>query len=132
MTIIFDNIYNRCQELSSYEGRSITNGEGESLYSQVHITSQDKPLLKSLAYSASIQANARLSSTTGSITLDMNSAHSSSTGTQKLVEEVLVAAVMSLWLEDKSQTRSQAYGLMFSQMASALRSQVRPTINKDY
>ena len=116
-------MFTRCQELSSFEGRRLTDGQGNSMYEQAHITDQDKPLIQGMVRKAVEMANSRLSSSVGEIGFSL-------TPSQQV--EIVAAYVMYLWLEDKSKERSDCYLAMTEQMVSAFRSRVRPTLMDDY
>ena len=132
MVIEFDSMFTRCQELSSFEGRRLTDGQGNSLYADTHITEQDKPLIQTLVRKAVEMANSRLSSSVGDIAFSTTHSQQEQTRAQKLLEEIVTAYVMYLWLEDKSKERSNCYKEMTEQMTAAFRSRVRPTLMVDY
>lgn len=132
MDIEFDSMFTRCQELSSFEGRRLTDGQGNSMYEQAHITDQDKPLIQGMVRKAVEMANSRLSSSVGEIGFSLTTSQQVQTGALKLLEEIVAAYVMYLWLEDKSKERSDCYLAMTEQMMSAFRSRVRPTLMDDY
>lgn len=120
---------------SSFEGGRLTDGQGESLYAQTRITDQDSPLISDMIDRAVEQLNGQFSSTLGEVALknDMgNTEAEESTGTQKVVEELVATNVMARWLEDKSKERSESYARMYSQMAHALRTKLKPTLMEDY
>lgn len=110
----------------------MTDGTGESLYADTHITSQDDAFIRSITLKVIEQASAMLSSSTGTLSLDTEAAEAETTGTAKLLEELIATGVMGAWLEDKSAERSTAYKTMFYQMTTALRGRIRPSLMTDY
>ena len=127
MTIAYDDIFSKCQMLSSFEGGRLTDAQGESLYPVVHITDQDKPLIKHLTGQAmtAVHAAARYAfedvsqGDEISIALLAGNAKVSSSDAQKTLEECLAMYVMQYWLENKEPERSKAYGTMFENMLGA-------------
>ena len=73
-----------------------------------------------------------LSSSVGSLILDADSQETESTGTDKLLEELIASGVIGTWLEDKSAERAVAYKTMFGQMITAIRGRIRPSLLNDY
>lgn len=137
MDIAYTDIYDMCQDLSSFEGRRITNASGESMYSDVHITTQDEPFVRtfvdeavSLVHSATRYAIRDVTRDTTKITLTptAGSVLETSVNAKKVLTETLSMFVMRCWLEDKSAERSKAYGLMFDSMLASF---VRLTYRKN-
>lgn len=132
MNLILANIYKKCEALSSFEGRNITDGEGETAYQTVHITQQDKPFIYRLVRLQTEEAGRAIRSCAGELVLDEESAETESSGDSKIVEELVATGVIASWLEDKSAERSSAYRNMFYNMAQAIRGRIRPRLDTEY
>ncbi len=131
MELYRKNIYAKCRLLSSFEGGRLTDGQGESMYAQVHMTDQDTPLIDGLTDKGAEWLNGRFSSTLGGVSLN-DAVPGETRGAQKMAEEIVAARVMAGWLEDKSKERSESYARMADQMALALRTMLKPTLMEDY
>lgn len=130
MLIQFENIFSKCQDLSSFEGGRLTNANGESLYDEVHITNQDRVLIHHLVDMATstLHSSARYAFTDimqsedgESIYIDLAPSNALDSGEKnsKLVEETIVTFVLMKWLEDKNVERSKAYEVMFNNMLAS-------------
>ena len=126
--IYYEEIYDKCRDLSSAEGRRIMDAEGKSLYEAVHLTAQDKPLVFTMADEAAsmVQAALRYAITDiaydpdgGTITFVEGNALNKRSNADKLMLEALSAYVMMRWLDDKSRERSDAYKLIYENMLAA-------------
>lgn len=128
MDILYEDIFDKCQGLSSFEGRRLKDASGKSMYPEVHITEQDKPLIQVLAYGAmtAVHAAARyavedVEYTDEGITvlfIDGN-AKNVSGDAQKVLTECLSMHIMQHWLEDKEPKRSEAYGGMYQNLLAS-------------
>lgn len=125
MNISYADIFSKCQDLSSFEGRRLKDVNGESLYPIVHITEQDEPLILSLVAQglASIHASSRYAfddityNTNGAtVTFVDGNAKNISGDATKVLSECVAMYVMQQWLLDKDETRAKAYELMFTNM----------------
>lgn len=128
MNIKYEDIYAKCRDLSSVEGRRIVNAEGESLYDIVHLTEQDKPIVNTMADEAAsvVQAAMRYAITDivydaegGTITFVEGNVLNKKSNADKLMMEAISAYVMMRWLDDKSRERSDAYKLIYENMLAA-------------
>lgn len=148
MVITFQSIYEQAEELSIFEGRRIRDAQGESLYSTIAITEQDKPIVARYAADAAYLLEARVlaidSVTIGTpsgstatadnahdITISFVSDANLLTNVDNETRSVITAYVMWQWLSDKDETRHKAYELIFTTALSALRSSIkrkRPTL----
>lgn len=128
MNILNADIFNKCQDLSSFEGRRIKDAQGQSLYPIVHITEQDKPyidILTSEAMSA-VHASARYAFADVSydnsginVTFVDGNAKNVSGDVEKVLTECIAMYVMQQWLSDKDETRSKAYELIYTNMLAS-------------
>ncbi len=130
MLVKFENIFGKCQDLSSFEGRRLTAANGESLYDDVHITSQDRVLIHSYVDMAvsTLQSSARyaitdiMQSENGEdIYIDLAPSNALDSGEKniKLIEETIATFIMWKWLEDKGVERANAYKSMFENMLAS-------------
>ena len=141
MGITFEDIFSQSQDLSSYEGRTIVNGDGESMYESVHLTEQDMPIvnvsishaLSQIAAALRLVINDVARTADGGVVITLVKDRTLNVGgcTDKAMKELLASYVMYEWLQDKSETRSEAYKLIFENMLAAIRSTIsrkRPTL----
>lgn len=132
--IAAEDVAKKCVDLSSYEGRRLTDGSGNSLYEAVHITEQDYDLIDEYTREAAhmLSANARY------VIADLNIEDWDSDHDQRELEFACVSSrladtaqysqimldfialfAMYKWLEDKAKDRSEAYKLMADNMMTA-------------
>lgn len=115
MTIKFSDILNRATMLSSYEGGRAVSEAGGSLYSLVHITSTDEPLIRQYADMAFNEVTSELAyaiedtsatATYYSITFVTDNLVLPK---QQPIEDTMASIVMREWLSNKVGERSEAY-----------------------
>ncbi len=149
VTLTDSSLLDRCTMLSSYEGRNITDGSGESMYDSVHITDQDKDLVlyyineavnaveTELGYH--LESVERVATTTGgdpdAYEFTFISEPYFTEPGQRRLGEVIETFAMSRWLEDKSESRGASYKLMYDNLMQALINSIRknrPTLDSTY
>lgn len=129
MILEYDDIFDKVQMLSSYEGGRITDAQGESLYEEVHVTEQDKDRIIQLARESctAIQAAARyafedVSYDATGVTMQFGTGNNMNQNSSALqvAKEVVVSYIMQHWLEDKNAERSKSWGEVFTNMLASL------------
>lgn len=129
MKIEFANIWEKACRLSRFEGRRMTDAQGESMYDAVALDDRDAPF----AYDFVRRAAATLGAALGHVV------ESCTEGGDGGVEVVFVdekrlrvpdvdtlamlmaVRVMEQWLADKSKERSTYYGEMFAEVLTTVR-----------
>lgn len=139
--ISFAEIFQKAQDLSSYEGRTLRDENGDSLYPSVHLTEQDEPIvigyvahgLPQIASALRIAVTSAVQGADGGALISLVTDRTLNTGacSKPSFIEMLAAYVMYMWLQDKDATRSEAYKLIFGNMVDAVKSTIsrkRPTL----
>ena len=121
LSLIISDILDDCVALSSYEGRRLTDGSGNSLYEVVHITTQDTDFVTRhiltaadmlFAHARYVLRDMEVTGTAILFSYEPSSGIASLSNREKLIREILSSHAMMLWLADKSPERSEAYKLM--------------------
>lgn len=137
--IKYDDIFKRCEELSSYEAGRAYNTNGESLYEVVHLTSQDKILVMDyIRQSAHAITNALRyivddvdihgigidGDTSGSgleLTFNSDSSIVYKASLDSDLESVFASYIMWQWLDSRLPERAKAWQQIYEAQIAALK-----------
>lgn len=144
MKLTYNNIFNRCQDISSYEGGRIVDDKGDSMYSVVHMTEQDKPLIEEYVKQSVESIRTQLYYAIDSISEDAEGVSISFISDQRLnadtaearksTESVITSYVMWQWLADKSDERAKAWSEIYNEMLRVMPMHTRkkkPVLDED-
>lgn len=146
--IEFANILNRCEMLSSFDGREALTQSGESNYKQLRITSQETDLLKTYIGQAVNNIESKLGGAIESVSStdnadkvsfafasDSSRRSGNSSVFKRCLLETIVAFVMKRWYEDKASDRSNAYHALYEDMLISAKNiaykKTKPTLDAE-
>lgn len=143
VVIKYEEVFEGCKKLTSFEGREAVSPTGESLYPELHLTEQDKDLLNDYAKQGAHEIEQVLTryvsvSTIGTngitLTIDPIDTRRISRGTiDSMVHETVCAFVMSQWLSNRLPQRVEFYNNLFAEMCKSILSGIatkrKPTLN---
>lgn len=140
--ITWTDILKQTGKFSSFEGRSSVTPDGESNYPDVHITTQDYPLVKDYIKEASYSLSSMLGTLIDSvsvigettvISLDVDTKRVVTSQLKSMAQEAISCYVVSKWLEERKSRRYESYLAIFKEMVTsiirALSFKKRPTLS---
>lgn len=129
MELSFDyvSILERCKALSSYEGRNAVDGDGESAYLKTSIAEQDEVLVSSYINQGAHIIEDRIGKcisestyTDDGFTINMKGYidewHKTGDSIRAKIFDALVNYAMRMWMDYNSNSRSESYGAVFTDM----------------
>lgn len=140
--ITIEGVVDNCTRLSSFEGRRAVNKDGTSNYPEVHITSQDAPLIKDHVKQGCNTLQGMLGRLVTDITFGDNTftftftydgRRTSLATLENMLTEAVASYVMSKWIDETKPDRVKFYSDMLNEMAiaitKALTFKSRPTLS---
>lgn len=134
ISIDYTAVLNRCVMLSSYEGREAYDTTGKSRYANIHINTNDEPLVLGYIYQSEAELRNRLDDMISAVdestngytwTLKAEDKRLKDKGrwpVDQWVQEAMTAYAMRMWLSDAARKpeRTQFYEELYRNMVKAI------------
>lgn len=131
MDISYTDIMETCKDLALYEAGRLKDGNGESMYDSVIIGEQDEEAVRRFVQIGCAELSSLLRYATDGVELDGDTVclrfieeKNRNLPSANTVVHTLASMAMALWLEDKSQSRSESYRAIAGNMVKAVKKSI--------